>query len=113
MESEAALHFLNQAHGGLLFFLAVPGGARDCFLKNVQPRHEVDLPARTGCFWGLAFKAERQVDKVLQVSNLDCTMEGHNYIQAAMFLLLVSLRTVPTLKLMHMLWTDLAMNIAC
>ena len=50
---------------------------------------------------------------MLQVSNLDCTMEGHNYIQAALFLLLVSLRIVPTLKLMHMLWTDLAMNIAC
>ena len=80
MESEAALHSLNHAHGGLLLFLAVPGGARNCSLKNV--------------------------------SDLVCTMEGHSCIQAAMFLLPVSLRTVPTLKLTYMLWTDLAMNIA-
>ena len=79
MESEAALHSLNQAHGGLLIFLAVPGGARKCSFKNV--------------------------------SNFVCTMEGHDCIQAAMFLLLVSLRTVPTLELMHTLWTDLVMNI--
>ena len=38
-------------------------------------------------------------------------MEGYNYTQAAMFLLLVSLKTVPTLELMHTLWTDLVMNI--